>query len=159
MEWIESISRAIEYIEAHLTEPMTVEKIADQALISPFYFQKGFSMICGLTVGEYIRRRRLSLAGSELASSECKIIDIALKYGYDSPDSFAKAFTRYHGITPSAARKGNAMLKTFAPLKIKISFAGGYTMDYKIIQKDSFTVIGITGIFNYDNADQEMPEF
>ena len=102
MEWTECISKAISYIEDNITEELTIEDIADQAMISPFYFQKGFAMLCGFTVGEYIKKRRLTLAGSELVSTDWKIIDIALRYGYDSPDSFTKAFTRFHGATPTS---------------------------------------------------------
>ena len=142
MEWSESISRAINYIENHITEELTITDIAKQAMISPYYFQKGFSMLCGFTVGEYIKKRRLTFAGSELVSTNRKIIDIALEYGYDSPDSFTKAFLRFHGATPTAIRKGEAMVKSFAPLKIKFILTGGYTMDYKIVKKAPFTVIG-----------------
>ena len=83
-------------------------------------------MLCGFTLGEYIRNRRLALAGNELAAGDGKVIDIALKYGYDSPDSFTKAFTRFHGVTPSQLRRHETMLKSFAPLKIRISLDGGY---------------------------------
>ena len=159
MEWIDGISQAISYIEENLTEKLTVEEIARQALISPFYFQKGFSMLCGFTVGDYIRQRRLALAGSELVSTDAKIIDIAVKYGYDSPDSFTKAFTRFHGITPTAARRDGAMIKSFAPLKISLTLKGGFTMDYKIVEKDSFTVIGASKKFLYDDAKSEIPKF
>ena len=147
MEWMKSISQAIEYIENHITEKMTVEDIAKKVNISPFYFQRGFRFLCGFTVMEYIRNRRLALAGNELAAGETKVIDIALKYGYDSPDSFTKAFNRFHGITPSMARKNGIMLKTFAPLKIKISLEGGYVMDYRITKKEEFTVIGASKRF------------
>ncbi|MGE5677593.1 MAG: AraC family transcriptional regulator [Pseudomonadota bacterium] len=159
MEWMESISRAIEYIEDHITEEISIDSIAKQINISPFYFQKGFSLLCGFTVMEYIRKRRLALAGGELVSTDAKVIDVALKYGYDSPDSFAKAFTRFHGITPAMVRKDDITLKSFAPLKIKISLEGGYLMDYKITKKDSFTVIGASRIFSYNNAETEIPKF
>ena len=159
MGWMESISRAIGYIEGRLTEEISIDDIADQIHISPFYFQKGFSLLCGYTVAEYIRKRRLALAGSELVSTDAKVIDVALKYGYDSPDSFTKAFTRFHGITPSMVRKDGAVLKSFAPLKINLSLEGGYLMDYKITQKDSFTVIGTARMFLYENAQQEIPKF
>lgn len=149
----------MDYIENHITEELTMEKVANKVCISPFYFQKGFSMLCGLMVMEYIRNRRLALAGSELMSENVKIIDIALKYGYDSPDSFTKAFSRFHGITPSQARKDGNILKSFAPLKLEISLKGGYLMDYKIIKKDSFTVLGVSKTFNYENAMQEIPSF
>ena len=158
MEWNESIRRAINYIENHITEELTIGDIAKQAMISPYYFQKGFSMLCGFTVGEYIKKRRLTLAGSELVSTNKKIMDIALEYGYNSPDSFTKAFLRYHGATPAAIRKGEAMMKSFVPLKIKLILTGGYTMDYKIVKKAPFTVVGMSRIFKYDSADSEIPK-
>ncbi len=159
MEWIESISKAISYIEANLTDELSIDKISNNVLISPFYFQKGFSMLCGFTVSDYIRQRRLALAGGELVSTDEKIIDIALKYGYDSPDSFTKAFTRFHGVTPTAVRKDGAMIKAFAPLKISFTLKGGFTMDYKIVEKDSFAVRGASKRFPYDNAQAEVPKF
>ena len=159
MGWVECIGNAIRYIEDNITEDLTIEGIAKQVSISPFYFQKGFAMLCGFTVGEYIRQRRLALAGSELVSTDKRIIDIALDYGYDSPDSFTKAFTRFHGVTPTAVRKDGAMIKSFAPLKIKFTLEGGCVMDYKIIEKDSFTVMGASKLFNYDNAKTEIPKF
>ena len=159
MQWLESIGVAIDYIETHITEDITIHDIAREACISPFYFQKGFSMICGYTVAEYIRQRRLTLAGSELVSTDNRIIDIAMKYGYDSPDSFTKAFTRFHGATPTAVRKDGAMVKSFASLKINISLKGGYLMDYKIVEKDAFTVMGVERKFQYDTCKQEIPKF
>ncbi|MEL7657180.1 MAG: AraC family transcriptional regulator, partial [Bacillota bacterium] len=159
MGWIEGISDAINYIEDNITEELTIENVAKQAFVSSFYFQKGFAMLCGFTVGEYIRQRRLTLAGSELVSTDRKIIDIALKYGYDSPDSFTKAFLRFHGVTPTAVRKDGAMLKSFAPLKIKFSLEGGFIMDYKIIEKEAFTVMGAAKVFKYDTAGTEIPKF
>ncbi len=131
MEWMRIIGDAVQYIEAHITEELTTDDIANAVCISPFYFQRGFAMLCGTTVGEYIRCRRLALAGNALATTNARVIDIALRYGYDSPDSFTKAFTRFHGVTPTAVRQG-ALLKSFAPLKIKFSLEGGYLMDYKI---------------------------
>lgn len=86
MDWIKGFQRSIDYIEDNLTEDLSVEEIARQMNISPFYYQRIFTMITGFSVGEYIRGRRLSVAGSELASTDNKIIDIALKYGYDTPE-------------------------------------------------------------------------
>lgn len=94
MRWSERISEAIGYIEDNITEELTIEDIAKRVCLSPFYFQKGFAMLCGFSIAEYIRFRRLALAGSELASTDSKVIDIAFKYGYDSPDAFTKSFTR-----------------------------------------------------------------
>lgn len=158
MGWMESISEAITYIEKNLTEDLTVDDIAKHVCISPFYFQRGFAMLCGFTVAEYIRKRRLSLAGNDLIYSEQKIIDIALKYGYDSPDSFTKAFLRFHNVTPTAVRKEGALVKSFAPLKVKFSLKGGYTMDYKIIDKDAFTVMGLSRTFKYESAAVDVPK-
>lgn len=159
MEWTESISEAIEYIENHITEELSVDDIARRVGISPFYFHRGFSLLCGFTIMEYIRRRRLSLAGNELATESVKVIDVALKYGYDSPDSFTKAFTRFHGVTPSMVQKNSMMLKSFAPLKINILLKGGYLMDYRMVKKDSFTVMGVSKHFKYEGAKKEIPEF
>lgn len=158
MEWTECISKAVGYIEDNLTEKLTIQNIAKQALVSPFYFQKGFAMLCGFTVSEYIKKRRLALAGGEILSTNEKIIDIALKYGYDSPDSFTKAFIRFHGATPASVRKGETMIKSFASLKIKLTLEGGYTMDYKIVKKDQFTLVGVSKVFSYDEAAAEIPK-
>jgi len=157
MNWSESISRAIEYIENNLTNDITIEDIANYLYISSFYFQKGFSMLCGYSISEYIRNRKLSLAGHEILHTDNRIIDIALKYGYDSPDSFTKAFTRFHGSTPTEVRKGGR-IKEFAPLKINLILKGGYTMEYKIEEKEAFRVVGLKDSFKYETANQEIPK-
>ena len=141
MDWVLSIQKAIDYIEENLTEDINYEKIASLGFSSSFHFQRIFSLLCGYSLGEYIRLRRLTLAGIELSRGESKVIDVALKYGYDSPDSFAKAFFKFHGITPSQARAEGSTLKSFSPLSIKISLEGGNTMDYRIEEKDAFNVI------------------
>ena len=122
--WNDGISRAIAYIEENLTEELDMDEIAARAYVSGFYFQKIFHVLCGFTVGEYIRNRRLTLAAQELCASDVKVIDLAIKYGYDSPDSFTRAFTRFHGVTPSAARKEGCTLNFAAPLKIKLAITG-----------------------------------
>ena len=159
MGWMESIADAIQYIEEHITDELTVDMIAKHVNISSFYFQKGFAMLCGFTISEYIRNRRLALTGNDLATGNERIIDIAIKYGYDSPDSFTRAFSRFHGVTPTAARKNKVMLKSFAPLKIKLSLEGGYLMDYKIEKKDAFTVIANAKTFPYEGAKEAVPQF
>lgn len=159
MEWMAVIGNSIQYIEEHITEPLTIETIARAVNVSPFYFQKGFALLCGFTVSEYIRNRRLALAGNDLAATDEKVIDIALKYGYDSPDSFTKAFTRFHGVTPTAARRDGVLLKSFAPLKIRFSLEGGYLMDYKIVSKDAFTVLANAAVFPYEGAKARVPAF
>ena len=142
MDWITGMQKAIDYIEANLTEEIDYEKVAAQSFSSSYHFQRVFSILCGYTLGEYIRLRRLSLAGTELATGKEKVIDIALKYGYDSPDSFSKAFQKFHGITPSQARADGNMLKSFSRLSIKISLEGGSVMNYRIEEKDEIILTG-----------------
>ena len=142
MDWITGMQKAIDYIEANLTEEIDYEKVAAESFSSSYHFQRVFSILCGYTLGEYIRLRRLSLAGAELANDKEKVIDIALKYGYDSPDSFAKAFQKFHGITPSQARADGSMLKSFSRLSIKISLEGGSIMNYRIEEKDEMILTG-----------------
>lgn len=159
MDWIKIIENALRYIEENLSGELTVDRIAEKVNISPFYFQKGFSMLCGYSVGEYIRMRRLSVAGSELVTSDNKVIDLALKYGYDSPDSFTKAFTRFHGSTPTDVRRKGALLKSFAPLHIKIILDGGNTMEYRVEEKPAFRVMGVSKIFSYETANADIPQY
>lgn len=159
MDWIKIIENALRYIEENLSGELTVDRIAEKVNISPFYFQKGFSMLCGYSVGEYIRMRRLSVAGSELVTSDNKVIDLALKYGYDSPDSFTKAFTRFHGSTPTDVRRKGALLKSFAPLHIKIILDGGNTMEYRVEEKPEFRVMGVSKIFSYETANADIPQY
>lgn len=157
--WNEGITNAVAYIEEHLTEEIDINKIADQAYVSSFYFQKIFNVLCGFTVGEYIRNRRLTLAAQELCSTDIKVIDAALKYGYDSPDSFTRAFTKFHGISPSAAREKGSKLNSFAPLKIKLTLEGGTMLEYKIVEKAQFTVMGRSRRFNTETSYEEIPKF
>ncbi|MDE6874725.1 MAG: AraC family transcriptional regulator [Lachnospiraceae bacterium] len=159
MEWAKSIREAIEFIENNLAEDISAEDVARHVNISPFYFQRGFTLLCGYTIAEYIRNRRLALAAGELAGGSAKVIDIAMKYGYGSPDAFTKAFARFHGVTPVMVQKNQAMMKTFAPLKIKLSLEGGYLMDYRLTKKESFTVMGAAKSFSYDGAKAVVPEF
>ena len=141
MDWIQGVQRAVDYVEAHITEPIDYEEAAKQAYSSSFHFQRVFSILCGFTLGDYIRMRRLSLAGNELASSGIRVIDAALKYGYDTPESFSRAFTRFHGVTPSQAKHAGAALKSFSPLSVKLVLDGGTTMNYRIETKDAFRLI------------------
>lgn len=142
MEWITGIQNAINYIEDHLLEELDYDKIAKESFSSSFHFQRVFSILCGYTLGEYIRNRRLTLAGAELACSQEKIIDIAYKYGYDTPESFAKAFQKFHGITPSQARSGGAVLKSFSRLSVTVSLKGGSIMNYRIEEKPEMLLVG-----------------
>lgn len=141
MDWITGIQNAINYIEEHLTEEINYDKVAEEATCSSFYFQRIFGILCDISLGEYIRNRRLTLAGNELNASDIKVIDIALKYGYESPESFTRAFSKFHGITPSEAKKNGSKLKSFSRLSVKITLSGGSMMDYKIVEKEAFEII------------------
>lgn len=140
MDWIQGIQRAIDYVEANITEEIDFEKVAEQAYSSSFHFQRVFGILCGCSLGDYIRMRRLSLAGEELSKGSAKIIDIALKYGYDTPESFSRAFTRFHGIAPSEAKRGGSV-RIFTPLSVKLTLTGGSKMDYRIEKRDAFQVV------------------
>ena len=157
--WAEGIQRALEYIERTLTEPLDVEAVAAQAHVSAFHFQRIFSALCGITVGEYVRSRRLTLAAQELSATDEKVIDVALKYGYDSPDSFARAFARFHGVAPSNAKNSGVSLRSFAPLKIKLTLESGNMLEYKIVAKPAFTVTGLARRFDMETSYREIPKF
>ena len=146
--WIEGFQESIDYMEEHMADELDIEAIAGKAALSPFYYQRIFGALCGLTVGEYIRARRMTLAAQELARAGTKVIDAAIRYGYDSPDSFAKTFQRFHGITPSRAKEPGALLRSLAPLHIKITLEGGNMMDYRIVEKAPFTIVGTKRSFN-----------
>lgn len=158
MDWITGIQNALNYIEAHLTEPLDMEEIAARSFSSAFHFQRVFSILCGYTLGEYIRNRRLSLAGAELAGSRAKVIDVAYKYGYETPESFAKAFLKFHGISPSQARRDGAMLKSFSPLTLKISLEGGNIMNYRIEEKSAMLLTGFKRHFSGDPNDKNYQD-
>ena len=155
MDWITGIQNAINYIEAHITEELDNETIAKESFSSPFHFQRVFSILCGYTLGEYIRNRRLSLAGAELTQGKEKVIDIAYKYGYETPESFAKAFQKFHGITPSQARGDGANLRSFSRLSIKVSLEGGNIMNYRIEGKPAMVLTGFKKRFYGDPANMK----
>lgn len=141
MDWLESMNKAVEYLEDNITEKLDIEKVAKIALSSTFHFQRMYHMITGVTIGEYIRRRRLTLAAQDIVSGE-KIINVAYKYGYETPEAFTKAFGKMHGISPSAARELGANLKAYPKLSFHISIKGDKDMNYKIVDKEKFTVVG-----------------
>lgn len=161
MDWIIGIQRAIDYIEDHLTEEIDYEKVAAESFSSSYHFQRVFSILCGFTLGEYIRSRRLTLAGAELAKGHGKVIDVALKYGYENPDSFAKAFQKFHGITPSAAKTNGQNLRSFSKLVLEISLEGGRDMNYRIEEKKEMILAGYKRHFTgapYGKAREEQEE-
>ena len=158
MEWLASIRMAIDFMEAHLEDDIGAQDVADRVYLSPFFLQKGFSLMTGCGIGEYIRKRRMYQAALDLKETEDKVIDIALRYCYETPESFAKAFSRFHGVTPSQARDG-APVRTFLPLTIKLSVQGGSQMNYKIAPMFPFKLIGFQRVFDNETAYAEIPGF
>lgn len=140
MDWIHGMQKAINYVEAHITEKIDYEAVAKEAYSSTFHFQRVFSILCGYTLGDYIRMRRLTLAAEELINTDQRIIDIALKYGYDTPESFTRAFSKFHGFTPREVKNG-ATITSFSRLSVKLILSGGTIMNYRIEKKDAFKVV------------------
>lgn len=161
MDWLTGVQNAINYIEEHLTEEIDYTQVAKEANCLSFYFQRIFGILCGMTLGDYIRNRRLTLAGNELRAADEKVIDIALKYGYESPESFTRAFSRFHGVTPSEAKKYGSKLKSFSRLSVKITLNGGNIMDYKIIEKEAFDIIEKVEVHTVENSEnaKSIPDF
>lgn len=157
MEWTSSLRGAISYIEEHLLEDIRAEDVALAVYVSPFYLQKGFRILTGYSMGEYIRCRRLYLAALELRSGADKIAELAVKYGYDTPDSFTKAFRRFHGVSPMGFKKGGGTIKPFLPLKITLQVQGGYNMDMTFETMKGFTVIGFSHKVSFDSAYERIP--
>ena len=158
MEWVTCIRNAIEYIERHLEDDISVNDVAKQVYMSPFFLQRGFSLMTGYGIGEYIRNRRLYQAALKLKNTDAKIIDIAMSCCYESHESFTKAFTKFHGATPTQVRDG-APINVFLALRIKIDIQGGSQMEFKIAPMFPFKVIGFEKVFSYETAYQEIPKF
>jgi len=153
MEWIHSLQRAIDFIEENLTENITTADIAKRANVSMYHFQRIFTVLTDITVGEYIRRRRLTLAAQELSRGSCKVIDLAYKYGYETPEAFTKAFRKQHGVTPSEARRYSETLTSYNRLIIQVSLKGAEPMKYRVVERDSFQVIGVKREFTSINEE------
>lgn len=141
MDWFEGIQKAIDYIEENITEKIDYEEVAKRAYSSSFHFQRVFGIMCGFTLGEYIRRRRLTLAGNELLSKNMKVIDVAFKYGYETPESFSRAFYKFHGIMPSQVKNGRS-LKSFSRFSVRLDLIGGIEMNYKIQEIPEKILVG-----------------
>lgn len=159
MEWVQGIRESIKYMEAHLLEPINADDVAHQVGISSIYLQKGFKIMTDYSMAEYMRNRRLYLAALDVLSNQQKVIDLAYKYGYDTPESFTKAFSRFHGVAPMQLRKEPSRMQTFLPLKIVVSIQGGNDMDFVVEKMNGFKVIGFEKDFGFDNSYKEIPEF
>lgn len=175
MDLLTSLRKAIDYMEEHLLMDIDAEKVADAVYLSPFYFQRCFKIVTGYSVGEYLRNRRLYLAGldvirgrnagekfsggEENGKGKEKIIDLAYKYGYESPESFTKAFTRFHGLSPRELRAQPHQIKVFLPLIVEISVKGGSRMEFTIEKREAMKMIGFERIFSFESSYQEIPKF
>ncbi|MED3881815.1 AraC family transcriptional regulator [Priestia megaterium] len=143
MDLLKNMNRALHYIEENLTNDINFREVVKLALCSEYHFKRMFSFLAGITLSEYIRRRRLTLAAFELKDKNVKVIDIAIKYRYNSPDSFARAFQNLHGISPSEAKKDGCSLKAYPPMTFQLSIKGGDEMNYRIEEKEAFRIVGI----------------
>ncbi|NLS86765.1 AraC family transcriptional regulator [Bacillus subtilis] len=144
MDLLKSMNRALQYIEENLTHDIDFKEAAKLAFCSEYHFKRMFSFLAGISLSEYIRRRRLTLAAFELKDSHAKVIDIAIKYGYNSPDSFTRAFQNLHGVNPSKARLNGHSLKAYPKMTFQLSIKGGSEMNYRIEGKEAFRIVGIT---------------
>jgi AraC family transcriptional regulator len=143
MDWLDKMNGALAYIEENLTEEIDLSKVAAKACCSAYNFQRMFSFIADCPLAEYIRRRRLTQAALELQYTDSKVIDVAVKYGYDSPVSFSRAFAALHGVSPSEGRQAGARLKAYPKISFQISIKGEKEMDYRIETKEGFDIFGI----------------
>lgn len=146
MDWLKRMNCALDYVENNLTNEIDMNIVAQRACCSSYNFQKMFSFITGISLVEYIRRRRLTLAAFDIHNSDVKIIDVALKYGYESPVSFTRAFQTLHGITPTSARDDGAKLRAYPRMSFQISIKGESEMEYRIETKEAFDIFGIETI-------------
>ena len=142
MDSLNSMNKALIYIEEHLTEDIDYNEISKIAFCSEYHFKRMFSYLSGISLSEYIRRRRLTLAALDLKNRNLRIIDVAIKYGYNSADSFSRAFQSMHGILPSEARSENTKIKAFPRMTFQLSIQGGCAMNYRIVEKEPFNLIG-----------------
>ena len=142
MDSLKSMNNALAYIEEHLTEEIDYSKISKIAYCSEYHFKRMFSFLSGISLSEYIRRRRLTLAALDLKDKDLRIIDVAVKYGYNSADSFSRAFHSLHGILPSEARSENTQLKAYPRMTFILSIQGGCEMNYRIVEKEAFKLVG-----------------
>ena len=143
MEWLKRLNSAVNYMEEHLTDNFDLDKMAQIACCSTFHFQRMFSYLAEVPLSEYIRRRKMTRAAFDLQNGNDKVIDIALKYGYDSPTAFNRAFQSIHGIAPSMAKQSGVILKAFPPICFQITIKGDVEMNYRIEKKEAFKIVGV----------------
>lgn len=143
MEWVERLNQSVNYIEQHLTDEIDYEQLGRVACCSAYHYQRMFTYLAGITLAEYIRRRKMSLAAVDLQGGEQKIIDVAEKYGYRSPTAFNRAFQAFHGVAPSSVKNEGVAVKSFSPIVFSIAVKGATEMNYRIETKDAFRIVGV----------------
>lgn len=162
MDWVKNIIQSLAIIEAEMDSPqLSAETIAHSLYMSTAHYQRAFTILTGITVSEYIRNRRLSLAALALLQEDQSVLDTALNFGYETPEAFSKAFKRFHGASPSDVKRGLAKLRAFPPLQLQIILKGEEAMNYKLIEKPSFTLVGKGIQVSTENGENqiEIPKF
>lgn len=161
MDWLENMNAAIDYIESGLTDEISFDRAAQIACCSTYHFQRMFSYIAGVPLSEYIRRRRLTLAAFDLQTGGVKVIDTALKYGYESPEAFSRAFKRLHGVMPVSASDIGVSLKAYPKMTFQITIKGDTEMKYRCTQREEFQVFGVYAEIstNHETAFEQVPQF
>ncbi len=144
MEWVERLNQSMNYIEEHLTDEIDYEQLGQIACCSAYHYQRMFTYMAGITLAEYIRRRKMSLAAVDLQGGNERVIDIAEKYGYSSPTAFNRAFQSFHGIAPSSVKGDGVSVKSFSPIVFRIAVKGATEMNYRIETKEAFRIIGVS---------------
>lgn len=158
MDWMIRMNAALDYIEAHLAEPISYSEAARAACCPAQHFQRMFAFVTDIALSEYIRRRRLTLAAFELQRSPIKVVEVALKYGYESPEAFARAFQQLHGSTPTAARRAGTPLKAYPRLTFQFTLKGAAEMNYRMETLESFRIAGEVLAVHTDRAYDEVPK-
>lgn len=164
MDWLTSFKKAIDYMETNMLSDISAKDVADAVHISPSYFQKSFKIVTGYSIGEYLRNRRLYLAGLDVLNNTRlllneTVLDLANKYGYETPESFTRAFSRFHGVSPTQLKSRPERIKVFLPLIVEISIRGGNKMDFQLEKRQSMKMIGFGKVISYENSYQEIPKF
>lgn len=159
MNNLKRLNEAMDYIENNLDNEIDMKEVAKIALCSEFHFSKMFSYLAGMQLSEYVRKRRLTLASSDLMQG-VKVIDVATKYNYRSRDSFSRAFYKMHGILPSNISEGDVVIKSFPKLNFEINISGGNEMEYRIVEKEAFNLIGFKKnvVINHSGVNPEITE-
>ncbi|MFG2879672.1 GyrI-like domain-containing protein [Streptomyces sp. NPDC048337] len=139
---LERLNRAMEHIECHLDQRIDANDLARIAMTSEYHFRRLFSALAGIPLSEYVRRRRLTVAGAEVLAGERTLLEIAVRYGYTSGEAFARAFRAMHGVGPSEARRTGAHLHSQQRMSFRLIIEGSSSMRYKVVEKEAFRVVG-----------------